>query len=193
MKKLQSIIDNDISNNDVGRDLNVGSTIVNIPSYDIKGGAEALKTLIEIHERLKEDSPAYLYVLDELQSKIKNVESRTIIGLEAKLDAADRNGYLSQGLKSSQKASKMILKYQHVRSYRIIFNHILGLILTRFNSQILPILKGGGDDVTVSTAINSTIIEPLYQEVSLAGGFIGSDLIEGMLYFLTEKCHVEWQ
>jgi len=40
--------------------------------------------------------------------------------------------------------------------------------------------------------INTVIVEPLNREVGLAGGYITSELIEGMLYFLTEKCHVEW-
>ena len=184
---------NEITHNDIGGDLLLQPTIVKLPSYDIGGGAEALKTLISHHEKLKEDSPQYLYVLEELQSKIRDIESREVIGLEAKLTSSDRTVYLEQARISSQKASKMISKFQHVKSYQIIFTHILSLILTRFNSQILPMLRDGSDDIAISSAINSTIVEPLYQEVTLAGGFITSELVEGMLYFLTEKCHVEWK
>ena len=191
-RMTKNISNNEISNNKVSGDLLVGSTVVNLPSYDIGVGAEALKALIEKHEQLKEDSPEYLYVLEELQSKIRDVESREIVGLEAKLDAAERLVYLGQALMSSQKASRMISKFQHVKSYQIIFNHILSLILTRFNSHVLPLLREGGDDVAINSVINSTIIEPLYQEVTMAGGYVTSDLVEGMLYFLTEKCHVEW-
>ncbi len=189
----KNISNNEVSHNDVDGDLLIGSTVVKLPSYDIRVGAEALKSLIEKHEQLKEDSPEYFYIIEELQSKIREVESREIVGLEAKLDAAERLIYLDQALTSSQKASKMISKFQHVKSYQIIFNHILSLILTRFNSHILPLLREGGDDIAINSAINSTIIEPLYQEVILAGGYVTSDLVEGMLYFLTEKCHVEWK
>jgi len=184
---------NEITNNEIAGDLMLQPTIVKLPSYDISGGAEALKTLISHHDKLKEDSPQYLFVLEELQSKIRDVESREGIGLEAKLTSAGRAVYLYQARMSSQKASKMILKFQHVKSYQIIFIHILTLILTRFNSQILPMLRDGSDDIAISSAINSTIVEPLYQEVTLAGGFVTSELVEGMLYFLTEKCHVEWK
>ncbi|MBR9865968.1 MAG: hypothetical protein GYB20_02600 [Oceanospirillales bacterium] len=184
---------NEISNNEIGGSLLLQPTIVNLPSYDIGCGAEALKNLITHHEQLKEDSPQYLFVLEELQSKIRNVESREVVGLEAKLITANRLIYLDQARMSSQKASKMILRFQHVKSYQIIFTHILSLILTRFNSQILPMLRDGSDDIAISSAINSTIVEPLYQEVTLAGGFVTSELVEGMLYFLTEKCHVEWK
>jgi hypothetical protein len=184
---------NEITKNDIGRDLLIQPTIVHLPSYDVGGGADALKTLISHHEKLKEDSPQYLYVLDELQSKIKDVESRKIIGLEEKLESADRAVYLDQARISSQKASKMISKFQHLKSYQIIFTHILSLILTRFNSQILPMLRDGSNDIAIRSAINSTIVEPLYREVTLADGYITSELVEGMLYFLTEKCHVEWK
>jgi hypothetical protein len=184
---------NEINNNNIGGDLLLQPTILNLPSYDISGGAKALKTLISHHEKLKENSPQYLFVLDELQSKIRDVASREVIGLEAKLISVDRAIYLDQARISSQKASKMISKFQHVKSYQIIFTHMLSLILTRFNSQILPMLRDGSDEIAISSAINSTIIEPLYQEVTLAGGFVTSELVEGMLYFLTEKCHVEWK
>lgn len=166
----KNISNNKISDNHVGRDLLIGSTVIHLPSYDISVGAEALKALIEKHERLKEDSPEYLYVIEELQSKIRQVESRKIVGLKAKLSVAERLVYLDQALMSSQKASKMISRFQHVKSYQIIFNHILSLILTRFNSHILPLLREGVDDITINSAINTTIIEPLYKEVSLAGG-----------------------
>lgn len=184
---------NEISNNEIAGNLNIGNTVVNLPTFNINVGADALKALIAQHEQLKEDSPEYLYVLEELQSKIKNVESRKIIGLEEKLSLANRKIYLSEAMISSQKAAKMISRFQHTKSYQIIFNHILGLILTRFKSYILPLIRDGVDEIVVSSAINTTIIEPLYQEVALAGGYITSDVVEGMLYFLTEKCHVEWR
>ncbi|WP_236012334.1 ABC-three component system protein [Marinobacter mangrovi] len=190
--KSIAITGNDISGNDIGGDLNVGSTIVKLPSFDVSVGAGALKDLIKKHNELAEDSPEYIFLIEQLQSKIKACESRKMIGLEGKLKKAGKKIYYDQALVSSQKASKTITRFQHVKSYQIIFNHVLGLILTRFNSYILPLIKNGTDDVTLKSAINTTIVEPLYQEVSMAGGMISADLIEGMLYFLTEKCHVEW-
>lgn len=187
-----SITDNEIKRNTISGDLNVGSTVVKLPSFDITLGSNALRKLIEKHEELAENSPEYLYVIEELQSKIKNCESRKVVGLKEKLKIAGKDLYFDQALASSQKASKAIARLQHVKSYQIIFNHTLGLILTRFHSHILPLIKTGKDDLIIKSAINSTIIEPLYQEVSMAGGMVSSDLIEGMLYFLTEKCHVEW-
>jgi len=191
-REMVSISGNEIFNNDVQGDLNIGSTVIKLPSFNVAVGAEALKKLIEHHERLKESDPIYQIVLEELESKIKSAPSRSVIGLEAKLEIAGREVYLHQALVSSQKAAKMISKFQHLKSYQIIFNHLLGLILTRFNAHILPLLRSGRDDIIIRSAINATIIEPLYQEVVMAGGFVTSDLVEGMLYFLTEKCHVEW-
>ncbi|WP_425285389.1 ABC-three component system protein, partial [Acinetobacter baumannii] len=72
-------------------------------------------------------------------------------------------------------------KFQHVRSYQIIFHHMLGLILTRFENQIRPLLAKGCDDLTVGAAINAIIIEPLYMEVSMVDGYINSEVVQGML------------
>jgi hypothetical protein len=183
---------NEIKDNDIDGDLNIGSTVVKLPSYNISVGAESLKVLIHEHEKLKEESPIYLYVLEELQSKITDNKSRQVIGLENKLIKANKAVFLDEALISSQKASKMILRFQNIKSYQIIFNHVLSLIITRFRAHVVPLIKNGVDDLTIKTMINTVIVEPLNQEVSLAGGYITSDLIEGMLYFLTEKCHVEW-
>lgn len=188
----KNISGNEIKDNDIDGDLNIGSTVVKFPSYNISVGAESLKVLIDKHEKLKEESPIYLYVLEELQSKITDSESRQVIGLEKKLIKANKAVFLDEALISSQKASKMILKFQNIKSYQIIFNHVLSLIITRFRSHIVPLIKDDVDDLTIKTMINTVIVEPLNQEVSLAGGYITSELIEGMLYFLTEKCHVEW-
>ncbi|MBB1329221.1 hypothetical protein H5087_07610 [Pseudoalteromonas sp. SR43-7] len=188
----KDISGNEIKDNDIGGDLNIGSTVVKIPSYNISVGAESLKVLINEHEKLKEESLIYLYVLEELESKITDSESREVIGLENKLIKANKAVFLDEALISSQKASKMILKFQNIKSYQIIFNHVLSLIITRFRSHIAPLIKDGVDDLTIKTMINTVIVEPLNQEVSLAGGYITTELIEGMLYFLTEKCHVEW-
>lgn len=88
------VSNNTISNNDVGGSLYVGSTVVNLPTFDIKVGAETLRGLIEQHKRLQEDDPVYQMVLEELESKIRNAPSRSVIGLAGKLEAAGRQVYL---------------------------------------------------------------------------------------------------
>lgn len=189
---MSTITENEITNNEVGGDLVVGGVVIKVPAFDIRLSAESLRKMIERHESLKEDDPHYLYVLEELQSKIEEVAPRNVVGLEKKLELAGRQGYLHEALRSSQKASKMITKFQHVRSYQIIFNHMLSLILTRFENNIKPLLKSDHDDIAIGMAINAFIIEPLYAEITMASGYISADVVQGMLYFLTEKCHVEW-
>lgn len=184
---------NEIHDNKVDGDLIIGSTVIKFPSFNIGANGEALRNLIEQHIRLQEDDPIYCMVLDELQSRIKDSPSRNVIGLSEKLRIAGRENYIDEALVSSQKASRLIARLQHVRSYQIFFNHILGLIVTRFKTYVLPLIKSEANELVIRTAINSTIIEPLYAEVMTAGGSISSDAIEGMLYFLTEKCHVEWK
>ncbi|QKF03683.1 hypothetical protein HPT09_20650 [Pseudomonas aeruginosa] len=193
MGNLSEIYNNQIRDNSVGGDLIIGGVVVKLPTFDIKMSAESLRRMIERHEKLKEDDPQYQYVLEELQSKIEHVEPRLVIGLESKLEMAGRSVYIPEALRFSQKAAKLITKFQHVRSYQIIFHHMLGLILTRFENQIRPLLAKGCDDLTVGAAINAIIIEPLYMEVSMVDGYINSEVVQGMLYFLTEKCHVEWR
>lgn len=187
-----TIENNEINNNEIGGDLIIGSVVVKLPNFNIDVSAAALKELISNHEKLREDSPEYEFFLEQLQEKIAAKVNRKVIGLENKLKLAKREHYYDGALISSQKAAKMIIKLQHVKSYQIIFNHVLSLILTRFKAHILPLLKKQCDEIIIASAINSTILEPLSQEVSMAGGNMSTELVEGMIYFLTEKCHVEW-
>ncbi|WP_339494248.1 ABC-three component system protein [Pseudomonas sp. EA_35y_Pfl1_P108] len=186
------VSDNKIEHNTVFGNMNFGSTVVQLPKFDISLGAQALGALIQKHEKLKEDDPHYVFLLEELQSRIKNEESRPVVGLEAKLDAANRLGYLHEARIANNKAARMIARFENVRSYQVIFNYVLGTILTRFNNNVLPMIRCGASEVDVKLMLNATIVEPLYQEVALAGGMISSDVIDGMIYFLTDKCHVVW-
>lgn len=188
-----SIADNEVINNTVYGSMNFGTTHIELPKYEIKLNPEGLAKLIENHNRLKDDDPMYLLVLDELQSRIRDEESRPVIGLAAKLNDANRSQYLDEARIANQKAAKMIAKYEGFRSYQAIFYHVLGLILTRFNHHVLPLIRTGASDIEIKHTINSVIIEPLHQEVLQAGGILSSEIIDGMIYFLTDKCHVEWK
>ena len=61
-----TIQDNEINNNEVAGDLNVGSTVVKLPNFNIDVSAAALKELIATHEQLREDSPEYEFFLEQL-------------------------------------------------------------------------------------------------------------------------------
>ncbi|HKS13052.1 MAG TPA: ABC-three component system protein [Pseudomonas sp.] len=183
---------NNIESNTVFGSMNFGGTVVQLPKFDIALGAQTLGALIERHEKLKEDDPHYVFLLEELQSRIKNEESRPVVGLEAKLSSANRLGYLHEARIANNKAAKMIARFENVRSYQVIFNYVLGTILTRFNNNVLPLIRCGASEVDVKLMLNATIVDPLYQEVALAGGMMSSDVIDGMIYFLTDKCHVVW-
>jgi hypothetical protein len=56
---VSSFNNNEIKDNEVAGDLNIGSTVVKLPSFNINVSAAALKELIATHEKLKEDSAEY--------------------------------------------------------------------------------------------------------------------------------------
>lgn len=190
--KSTNIQDNVIKNNIVHGPMNIGTTEIHLPKYDVEFNAAALVRLIKKHEELSSTCPIYELTIDQLQSKIRESESRTVIGLENKLKLANQKSRLKKGQKSGTQASQFIVKLQHIRSYQIIFNHVLGLIISRFNNYIIPLLHSGANDAQINAAISHHIVEPLYREAVAVGGMISADLIDGMIYFLTEKCHIEW-
>lgn len=187
-----SVTGNEIKDNDINGDLNIASVVIKNAQIDPQITATALRGLIAQHEKLKEDCPMYLMTIEQLQSKISDNPSRTVIGLEKKLTKANREDFIRYGLKSSQLGSRTITQYQHLRAYQVVFNHILSKIITRFNAHVQPLLDSKESDLVIKNQINNMIVEPLHTEVLLAGSMFTTEMVEAMLYFLTEKCHVEW-
>jgi hypothetical protein len=185
-----NVKDNEISNNSVQGDLNVVG-IQNIFQTKTRN-PNALLALIERSKTLAEDSVEYRNMLDELQSFLSIRPGRKIIGLEAKLIGGGRADLIDDAIYLEGKFARRLAQGQHSPSTIAMFLHCLSQINSAFASYIYPLMQLPGSQ-PVDAAIKLHVIDPIYEELAFVDCSLNVELVRGMLYFLTGKCHVVWR
>lgn len=122
---------------------------------------------------------------------------RDVIGLEQKLTDGNRKDLITDALWLKEEYYKKLTKYQLYHSAQKIQAHLLASILERFRNKITPLIKANSADATISRAVSDEIVTPLVNLIEQEGiddnllGFSATD-IEGMIYYLTGRCHIKW-
>lgn len=122
---------------------------------------------------------------------------RDVIGFEQKMSDGNREDLIDDALWLKEEYYKKLSKYQLYQSAQKIQAHLLARILERFRNCITPLIKENADHIIISDAISNQIITPLLVLIEQEGvednllGFSATD-IEGMIYYLTGRCHIKW-
>lgn len=153
----------------------------------------ALIALIERSKRLSEESLEYRNMLDELQSFLTTRSDRTVIGLEAKLAGGGRPDLVEDALYLEGRFARRLAQGQHSPSTIAMFLHCLSAINSAFSSYIMPLIKIGETHLVVDAAIKLHVIDPIYEELVNVDCSLNVQVVRGMLYFLTGKCHIMWK
>ncbi|WP_201775690.1 ABC-three component system protein [Photobacterium angustum] len=152
----------------------------------------ALTRLIESSKSLAIEDQSYRDMLDELQDFLTARPGRQIIGLDAKLIEGDRLDLLEDATYLENKFARRVSRNQLSDKEQIVYFHCLSKINSYFKSYIQPLIKQGDDISVIDCAIQEKIITPLYEEI-LTVQPMTMEMVMGMLYFLTGKCHLRWK
>jgi hypothetical protein len=163
-------------------------SIVNSPLIQ----ASALQRLIETSRKMHKEDPVYRDMLEELGEFLVPRAGREIIGLDGKLIEGKREELLEDATFLENKFARKVTKGQMSDTEEIVYFHCLSTIITCFRSYISPRIRSGDSDCVIDEAILDKIIKPLYEEISLVKPMT-MEMISGMLYFLTGKCHIRWK
>jgi len=184
------IRENTITENQVAQDLVVGSQIKFVVE---KRSPDALIALLERSKKLSEDDPEYRAMIDELDSFLEARPGRKVIGLEAKLQIGGRDDLIDDAGFLANRFARRLAKNQMSPSLQALYLHCLSRINSTFCSYIQPLIRGGAQKSTVDAAIYKLVVEPMYEEVTAVDSSLSTEMIRGMLYFLTGKCHLQWE
>lgn len=186
-----SIADNTIENNAVDGDINV---VGNQTNFNITvRSADALLALIERSKQLTLESSEYRNMIEELDSFLENRPSRRIIGLEAKLNTGGRADLVEDALYLENRFARRLARGQHSPSSQALFLHCLSEINSSFCHYIQPLIRSAQPTVAIDAAIKLRVIDPICRELAAVDCSYNSQMISGMLYFLTGKCHIQWE
>ncbi|MEZ9003802.1 ABC-three component system protein [Vibrio splendidus] len=152
----------------------------------------ALLILIETSQKLAKEDPAYRDMIEEFQEFLSPRPGRKIIGLENKLIEGNRTDLLEDAEYLENKFSRKVSKKQLSDKEQIVYFHCLSKINSYFKSYIKPLIVQQEINSKIDNEIQDRIITPLYEEILVVQP-MSMEMIRGMLYFLTGKCHLRWK
>lgn len=110
-----------------------------------------------------------------------------------KLLNGNRQDLLEDSWFYESKFARKLAKGELSRTSQAIFLHCLSTINEEFVTNIRPLILQDIDKLIVNQVIERNIIDNLYGQVCSADSSITKQVIRGMLYFLTGKCHIKWE
>lgn len=152
-----------------------------------------LKSLLEQHEKEKDNNPEYRQFSEELNNffRIKQVEN--LRDLSQKLKDAERDYLIDCALEAKERVTKKIHKFSLYRSAQDIYTYLLTNIRTTFIHSLTSKIKSGKfENYEIDDIVNTQIIEPFYHNVQYSSLYIDKDELYGLLYLLTGNCHISW-
>ncbi len=163
------------------------STHINLPN--------AKRPLKEKLKKLAEDGlqdPNFMTYLDQLKHYRNPVRHDEQRNLETKLTDADRDDEIFNAKKLKEEFAKILAKDDLSNQAQEAYVHILGKIQTYYERKVKPLIKMNAPPPDIDTKVLE-IIEEIYSDLVETNLNINHRQIEGMLYFLTGNCHIDWK
>jgi hypothetical protein len=180
---------NAAGNDIVGRDKHVTETVFNFPSHEGCKYIEKLYRELGVEVQTDEDS---LKFIDDLEYYYLPVEG-DVQGLEAKLRAGDRTAMLKYGKEAKELFHKKLMKTSQFSLVGQRINlYLLSQVRSFYINKVYPLVCKHENMIVINNAIEEGIVRPLTSMLGSNELEFTPDEINGMLYFLTGNCHVQW-
>lgn len=131
-------------------------------------------------------------IIEDLADYITEHPYREIIGLENKLAKGDRLGLKDRAVLLKNRFERKVAKNQMSLAEQQIYVQILATIISIWHSKIKPLIDIGTSSTVIDSSIHNDLIEPVHKAIVRYDTLATTELVSGMLYFLTGKCHLEW-
>jgi len=174
-----------IKRSEVNGDVIAGNKILNIPpKTSLETAIQAIREKMDETEELTE----FIKELTELTSMRK----RKIVGLENKLKKGSRHDLIDDAIYFKNQFEQKLARNQMFESEQKVLVQALAYICTSFNRKVLPMIREERSISDIDSAINSEIVEETHKAIVQYNEVYTSQMVEGMLYYLTGKCHILW-
>ena len=125
------------------------------------------------------------------------ITEKDVVGLEKKLTDGHRSYLFDDANELKDFYTRKLYKYQLYTSAQEIHIFILSIICEKFRNLIYPLIVKDADQAIISETISTKIIDPIMEIILTEGcddimGLTSRD-IDGMIYFLTGRCHIKWK
>ncbi|RTL52415.1 MAG: hypothetical protein EKK46_11030 [Rhodocyclaceae bacterium] len=184
------VTDNLITNNQINGNVGLGhqtNITIQRPNFN------ALSEVVSRSKELTTSDPAYVDILEALSDFLAQRPGRKVIGLEQKLINGDRTDLLEDAAFLENQASRRLARNQMSPTLQTLYLHCLAQINTAFCSHIQPLIQSGESKGTVDAATYQLVIQPICEVFSQVDPSFTTEAIRGFLFFLTGKCHIQWE
>lgn len=145
----------------------------------------------QIKKTLGKDKNA-VDIIEDLADYITEYPNREIIGLENKLTKGDRLDLKNRAVLLKNRFERRVAKNQMSLAEQHVYIQTLSAISTIWHSKVRPLINIGTSRTVIDAVIHTELIEPVHKAIVRYDTLVTSELVSGMLYFLTGKCHLEW-
>ena len=115
-----------------------------------------------------------------------------LIGLEKKLEAGNRIEDIDFAQDVKEAFYRKIKRTENYASAQEIYAYLLSEVCSRFVDHVYPCIIEGKSKSEVNFLIAKFVFEPIQCMLGENILKIFRTDIEGMLYFLTDNCHIKW-
>lgn len=132
--------------------------------------------------------------IDDLQMFQNRRGSSQLDGVEAKLQAAERDDQMESAQVTKELFAKLLAKMQHYPSAQKLFALFLARINDVFEHHIVP-HASSFDRQEIDKIIEERIVQPTLKDMGLGFGHftINHAHIRGMIYWLADRCYIRWR
>lgn len=135
--------------------------------------------------------------IERISNDLKRYTTRRdTIGLEKKLEMADKSYLYEDFAWLKQEFYKKLVLYQNYEPAQEIFAYILAIVLEKHINLIKPMIRNNENEKLILSTISNDIVNPILSLIQSEGcnDIIGlsSTEIQGMFHYLTGNCHINW-
>jgi len=135
--------------------------------------------------------------IDQINEDLQRyLTERDAIGLEQKLIDGRIDHLYDDALWLKEEYYKKLTKYVFFEPAQQIHAYLLAIVIEKFRNLIYPLIREGKSEAEIMKAVSENINAPLLSIIQDEGcndvmGPSATD-IDGMIYFLTGRCHIKW-
>lgn len=147
----------------------------------------------KLREEAEQDQELTDYIA-QLQIFTRFVEDETVVGLDGKFDAANRQDQLDMAKAMKEMVYAELRKNMFSRTFQTIYATLMGKIYEEFQTWVQPAILKGASREQIDQLVNVHVVKPVVSELETCSEYDGvaTSTVRGMIYFLTGNCHLVW-
>lgn len=194
------------SGNEAGGHIAAGSvytaggnqTNVEITGPVVVQSPKAETQLNRLYRKLREEAEGdqeLTEYIDQLQIFTRTVQDETIVGLDGKFAAANRQDELDMAKAMKEMIYSELRKNMFSRTFQTIYATLMGKVYEEFQTWVRPAVAKGASREDIDQLVNTHVVKPVVAELETCPEYneAATPTVRGMIYFLTGNCHLVWR